>query len=87
MMVVVVEEEGIDGLTMLDLGIVDSVPLIPGPFLLCDPEPFQQNVNSVPHSAGIVLSIWQATVPKLIPMEFRELTGFCRIPAGISGGQ
>jgi len=33
-------------------------------------------MNSVPHSAGIVLSIWQATVPKLIPMEFRELTGF-----------
>ena len=33
-------------------------------------------MNSVPHSAGIVLSIWQATVPKLIPTEFRELTGF-----------
>jgi len=35
----VVEEEGIDGLThllTLDLGIVDSVPLIPGPFLPCD---------------------------------------------------
>jgi len=78
MMVVVVEEEGIDGLTMLNLGIVDSVPLIPGPFLPCD---------SWNHSAGIVLSIWQATVPKLIPMEFWELTGFCWIPAGISGGQ
>jgi len=36
MMVVVVEEEGIDGLTMLDLGIVDSIPLILGPFLPCD---------------------------------------------------
>jgi len=44
--VVVVEEEGIDGLTMpkssvgqmptLDLGIVNSIPLIPGPFLPCD---------------------------------------------------
>jgi len=50
-------------------------------------EPFRQNVNSVSHSAGIVLSIWQATVPKLIPTEFRELTGFRWIPAGISGGQ
>jgi len=36
MVVVVVEEEGIDGLTMLDLGIINSIPLIPGPFLLCD---------------------------------------------------
>jgi hypothetical protein len=33
------------------------------------------------------LSIWQVPLPNLIPPEFQELPGFCRIPAGISGGQ
>jgi len=36
--VVVVEEEGIDGLMMpkSSISIFNSVPLIPGPFLPCD---------------------------------------------------
>jgi hypothetical protein len=48
---------------------------------------FRRNLNSVQNSAGIVLSIWQVPLPNLIPPEFRELPGFRRIPAGISGGQ
>jgi hypothetical protein len=48
---------------------------------------FRRNLNSIQRSAGIVLSIWQVPLPKLIPPEFREFCGFRRIPAGISGGQ
>jgi len=60
--------------------VVGWIPflVIPCAFRPCD---------SWNHSTGIVLSIWQVPVPKLIPLEFRELPGFCRIPAGISGGQ
>jgi hypothetical protein len=48
---------------------------------------FRRNLNSVQNSAGILLSIWQVPLQKLIPLEFQELPGFRRIPAGISGGQ
>ena len=73
---------------MLYLGVEDSVPLILGPIpSVWMQEPFWWNSNSVQESAGIVLIIWQVLGTKLIPLEFQEFPRFCRIPAGINGGQ
>jgi hypothetical protein len=45
---------------------------------------FQRNLNCIQNSTGIILSIWQVPLPKLIPPEFRELPGFWQESVGDS---
>jgi hypothetical protein len=45
---------------------------------------FRRNLNSIQNSAGIFLSTWQVPLPKLIPLEFQELSGFWQESVGDS---